>query len=1317
MDIKLHSGLTGIQPNDVLIGISNCTENAMIRIHSNKYIPPDFKYLDPIRQDKEKWNLFLNKLGSIPFYSKMSLYERNDWLKKNQSSIEYIGDDNCITEIEILQTGSSDLSTKLDNQYIEHLMTGKLFDPKDIEELLPRKLGSRASRHTLFFNKSFWKISVDYKLVSNYTGLIFDINNGKLIQNYTSNQNQEIYILDNIQGKEIGFLVQKFKSFHVEELVKDIYIELHPEETSFEKNLEIIQNHLSGLTAGMLKSLLQKIIRFQSKYIDFFNQKYNSELVLLITMKLLFENNGSFVPDIQRFVTGLESLTKRLGVIAFEDSYIDNPKDIVCLFSSALLAQKVRSWKPSKELIRKWFMTGLELLNNSKAYIYDTILGKQMDKYILDISLTDFELCSSILDELKSFEGDLSMVRYISKHIQTCQTDKRPESMQFYHFIDQHCIPNFVYFCSYDLIKTTNFSDLFTRVFQDITGINPRRISQDWNQFETNDFVCKIRTAQKLTMQTKSMIKESRKIIDNEHYSFTYELSDSWLAGMIGAISVSDKYYCTLKTDDLHQIITIRKPSRSNSEQITHEQEEYAKSVAKKKLHSGILLKNCKLFQNIKNTYVRLSDDDQFMIIKDNEEILWTEFKTMKYEMNIVESIEKSIINAFRYDHIMCIERNAFEELEKILDKTDKTIIYRMLSYLSCYKSEYQMHNLSRDGTGTELSVINEDIGAFQLLLYISMLFPGALHISIPFKFQVGNGPLLWKIIEKIKNRFDSKEDREHKWKEYNIHDLSNRKPWEHQISTVEEMIQNKSRGNFIWIPVGLGKSKIVMMYLKHLIDTNRMPKYILYTLPDSAVNSVIDEIQKYNFPINYIIPLKSIKNKKIPEKFVIEDKIKRLTQPKYSVTQKSCLKPYSINIIEHDHLRKCEQDFVPYMMDCIFIVDEVHKTLNETKRTSSSLNLAHLSKKFIVFTGTPVIDNKIYKLIWWLEQIVDFEVTLNNFWVSANNIVARKITTGVHVNRDEIQAEFNSNELSEYQKYAPTSLGGSNKNTSIKDLQKITEICYQVCNRKMIDETLYFLNQKRGVMLVAKDKDHQQELRQLLISSGIHDQDIFVMTGSESIFMTDENVKMKLIHDYKVVIVPISKPEGYTLTRLSIMISSVYPSNQAKREQIEGRINRIGQSQKDIYYRIIHTGILSFILRNHNSAKSLKDALYDLAKRIEIAQEEIDEFLPPESPDVYQSPQEYTRPLTQEEIDEFLPPESPDVIQSTKEKLNENILKDELKNILKKYDISSITNHMIRKKLELILGINLDSNRYQINNWIVELLKNYEEEEEEDTF
>ena len=62
-------------------------------------------------------------------------------------------------------------------------------------------------------------------------------------------------------------------------------------------------------------------------------------------------------------------------------------------------------------------------------------------------------------------------------------------------------------------------------------------------------------------------------------------------------------------------------------------------------------------------------------------------------------------------------------------------------------------------------------------------------------------------------------------------------------------------------------------------------------------------------------------------------------------------------------------------------------------------------------------------------------------------------------------------------------------------------------------------------------------------------------------------------------------------------MITSVYPSNNATREQLEGRINRLGSNYEIVYYYIIHTGILTYILHNHNSAKSLSVALKAIVK------------------------------------------------------------------------------------------------------------------------
>ena len=60
---------------------------------------------------------------------------------------------------------------------------------------------------------------------------------------------------------------------------------------------------------------------------------------------------------------------------------------------------------------------------------------------------------------------------------------KYPKYMSISHCIDQHCFPNIVYFYNpkviHTLITKTNtlpFRPLFSKLFNEITGINPRKI-------------------------------------------------------------------------------------------------------------------------------------------------------------------------------------------------------------------------------------------------------------------------------------------------------------------------------------------------------------------------------------------------------------------------------------------------------------------------------------------------------------------------------------------------------------------------------------------------------------------------------------------------------------------------------------------------------------------------------------------------------------------------------------------------------------------------------------------------------------------------
>jgi superfamily II DNA or RNA helicase len=369
------------------------------------------------------------------------------------------------------------------------------------------------------------------------------------------------------------------------------------------------------------------------------------------------------------------------------------------------------------------------------------------------------------------------------------------------------------------------------------------------------------------------------------------------------------------------------------------------------------------------------------------------------------------------------------------------------------------------------------------------------------------------------------------------------------------------------------------------LKSSDKLPTYIIYTLPPESVMSIIEEVLMFDINVNIMIPLKNISVKR-----------KQYDKIKISVTQGCNPKPYHVNLIVHDHLRHCHNELPGLMGDSIMIFDEVHLFLNQSLRTGIGMNLSNLSHSFISFTGTPVIDNKTEKLIGWLEQIVPFEVNKKNFWVAANNMISKKITTGIRTETHNLLAYFTPSEQARYQKFIPPAMGGTNTNPSARDWMKAADVCYETCDRVIIKQTNDMIKNGRGVMIVTRDTNHQEKMRDMIIvNTELNSKDIFLITKDKSIFLTDESVKKKKTPDYKVVIVTKRKAQGYTLTRLSVMLTSVYPSNNATREQLAGRINRLGQKTEPLLYKTIHVGILTTIMKNHNSAKSLSAALNEM--------------------------------------------------------------------------------------------------------------------------
>lgn len=401
-----------------------------------------------------------------------------------------------------------------------------------------------------------------------------------------------------------------------------------------------------------------------------------------------------------------------------------------------------------------------------------------------------------------------------------------------------------------------------------------------------------------------------------------------------------------------------------------------------------------------------------------------------------------------------------------------------------------------------------------------------------------------------------------------------------HQTDALNEMLERNTRGNFLWLVTGSGKTLVSLYFLKKMIETDS-PKYIIYTLPSEAISSVGDEIKSFGFKIDLVVPIKNILG----------------DYPSYmKIIKPVDIRSGVVTMIEHDYLRKCDEILAEIAPESAVVFDECHKCLNDTLRTGSALDLSRACKKFVAMTGTPVVDNKVYKLINWFDQIYeDIEITEKNFWVGASAMISKLVINNIKVNNIEIVPEFKKAEWEEYKKYVPPVMGGINTYPQNTDFTTAMKLCYKVCDHEIVSTTLKYLKKNKGVHVVSQNKNHTLHLQKLFFENGIKSKDLKILTKkTDSVKLTSEGQEQ-----YKIVISPIYKSSGYDLSTLSVQISSIYPSNQANRTQIKGRINRASQKSPELDYVFVHCGILTRIKENHMKASSLQSALSDLAAHI----------------------------------------------------------------------------------------------------------------------
>lgn len=1236
---NMRVNVTGIRENETVVGIQKRVSGAVLLI-TDGIVPPSKTSINEIKMFPSLWKRFIIKIGKIPFFKNLDDFEKVAWLKNN--SIE--GDFDMAetgAQAKILNTGVN-VFDGIDEEKMEKFLSTPT-DLLEIRSSFPTKPGSKGlkGRSTLAFYLHFWKLESPPELSTDYVGMVYNLDVNKFYMSDKKSKEPCSKIqLEN--GASIAFVTTtKGNSINVQYF--ETLLNKFPNNNMLD--VEKIKYATRTFTAAGYKSLLQKLIRMLPLKLEFVNQNnhidhVNMEFALCVVFTLLLQHPGSFVPDIQRYVSGQESALKRLAISIFEDSYADNVVLLQKCCMMALFSQRCKQFKLSSTDYDD-MLTLCLLACNTNYYEYD--YNKYSTPiYSLNVKNEELQNCSAIIDMLKSFPSDLGLVRFIAKENFKNKPKKsfmvRPEIMVVEMCIDQHWDPSLYYFLSQETIQkyvldeksnsmSTPFKSLSRNIFHQVTGVNRRRGLSGKIDGLDKEFVQDVKRAQLFTLlarQTSVQDMISRKIVlsrkkTGKIFKFNTLLDISWIAGMAGPITIPaiKKMHTmvTLLPSDPTQMLVIKKPSRGMKDSfIPDDIYEEAIKLAKEKLEVGIPLNACDppipilnnkiflnnkiVFKNCRLKFIYEKDNTVIKIIDhDKKEYTWEEISNQKIKIPIVEYVDETWYNFITMAGKGIVD-GAFDELDILLNVYDVRAISRALSFISSFTMEFELPRISRDGGGVKQIVTPFDVQACQLLMKICILFPSALNRVPTFvsKFRVVNGPLLWKIKDHIINFLKNFENdtAQVSWKKWsNTRELKS-----FQIEATDEMvsrIKDGNKGNILFMTAGLGKTAIALNLCLKLAKLKLLPPYVIFAIPKTVISSLISECQYFKLngkemPINLLLPIETFKLH--PNVGMCKDR--------------NHLLPNHINIIQHDHLRKVADEIVSKAPESLIVIDEVHLTMNDTLRTGVTLQTVGLAKYYLAMTGTLVVDTNAYKLIQWFEQLVNFQVNEKNFWVAANSMIARKINTGVEIDRESILVKMNEKEEDKYNKLVPENLGGTNPYPDKSDINKAFELCYKVCDKKMCQLAKIKIGEGHRVMMVARNNKHQLLLKQMMIDLKIPSRDIFVLEKNTSIYLDEQSVKSGKMHAFKLAIVPIRPAEGYTLSYMDYFISSIYFTNEATREQLERRINRTSQTRPKVYYRYVHTGILTFVHDRYEKAGSISAVLNSISKELDISVKDV---------------------------------------------------------------------------------------------------------------
>lgn len=920
-------------------------------------------------------------------------------------------------------------------------------------------------------------------------------------------------------------------------------------------------------TDGLLKSLIQKAVRYNAKSYRIKGTLVRTIHLASVALAFLLCSNGGYSPNIHKTVRGPVAALKRLAVIAIEDGCPksgDVIKTVWTFLSVAYILEKRTDYHPTLNIQKAALLFIMRCVKSKSMIAWRRGTGRK--EPVSQATMEGIGRLRPLLEALGSFRGDIEMMGVVDKMRQEVyfkSTKSRPSECDIVHIIDQHTTPAFSYALD---VEEDTFKARNDAVFNRVTGFNPR--IQDAALDEDDTFVAKVRKAQRLVMALFEKKFDSGSP-GGRTVSLEYVAAFDNLAGVVGEVEI--KLNKARKSPEVLGMLPIF-PGREESivpmlgssakntkEKFLEWQKKENKETRLEKVRKAIeVMRQLKI--PLKPSAGRMIDTDRYSTVeydsevgmndpcwglrtKDGEFVRWETARRTAYDVKLLPPLrfgERFETLKTNDDFVMNsategIRENAEEECKALLRQVSLKTILRLKSIMRVQHESFKLPIPARDGglAADELQAMSGDWDVYRLLVLFGTQVPEALCPGQLPRFKTRRSTAGSRLLKEIVSWIDAvTEERIGKEATGKLTAMEKEKkdtikPKPHQRDAIDSLSSNGQTNNILTMQAGAGKTYTALWHALYLIPRSTF-EFIIWFTPGSAVQDIASMAGKLGMT-SFTVPKRN------------KDGQKRMTE---------ALKrgKHRLYVIDMDMSRDIADILFEMAPRSHFVFDELDSYFGASIRTSIHLALAGAGQSFLGMTATPYANrDDVPRLCQWLSYCVNFPVVKENLIVAMSAAVQITMTHDITKKYSFVEVKMPESLLGQFSKLTDP----HNIYTSMRD----------ALNPAFVDQILEI---EEPVFVVCDGRDHCERLLGMIAERSGRRAAIF--SQEEPGALTDESVSIALV--------PKNLDRGYNGgARFRYMVRQVYSQGISSRIQMEGRLTRLSQKSKVVYYITVYFG------------------------------------------------------------------------------------------------------------------------------------------------